>query len=1167
MAVPWLFLARPIYLAMTSCCGGMNFLGQPEGLAAGGEIDGDLDINGDVIIDGDLDVTGTITATTIIVENDLQIVDPLIGMGLGNVADNLNLGLYWQYVNAGSKYGGFIRDRTTKLVRLFKDAASVPTTSTAISSLTKADIEVDRIFADTAIVGVGANSYIFPPTRATATQVLTDPLGTGNLDWKTPAVSAIIWRPGGITAGNTYATWPEVVTVVGLQNGEVTIYVDTSLGAAVITSPLDGKNRVTIAAGLESAGAATPIAMAADVQLTNIFSLTGPMGFTTNAQTVPALIFSSGSIFTITSGVTISQDPASLVPPIQIADNEGMIFVTTLGANLGSGAITPYFQLGSTSQLILATVTRTNPAPWFGNEISGPADAQIIWLYDASGPVLTLPNFFGSLVPIPIDNADHITYADAGLPSIGTTVEAALNTLKAIPLSPQPNNIVYQPGGTTGNGIYASWADIVTLVNSANVPLTIFIDSSITNPAPLNVDCDCRQLVTLGSVHSNTVGDTAELSTDLKLLDLAGITGPLELITNCATIGGLPLTGGAVFTLQKNAKVTQGGATLIASIVQNPGDVHTINTYDSSSFIVGAVPAVSLASGSQVTWNTRNTTVAWPGNEFAGPADSTITRNVDASAPQITLPGFLGTLTTVLLDASENVSYADTTSPSLGTVVSTALDNLNTRKYQEHDTPLFTNTTIDGGVFGGDAFLALTVTDELFPAYVSWTNTIGPNLSWKMGLENSLVPYDLTLRSMYTGNVAWQSSMLADITSVKELRIGIGGVTFYTFPTARGTAAQVLTDVLGNGVVSWQAAPAPGPFDQVVTINRPLNSQSALVDFTLAGGSQWTMGTRPIASLYNWALFEGVNPRLTASNSGEMEIRPSTTLNLFAPTVTVQSPTPGTLSTLRVASITAGAGDEVQVELMRAGVAEYQLRADVNDSFLLNNLIDVGGPKTVLSIDGATSVTSLAADLKLAGSLQLSAVAAPAAPPGTDGVLYKIAADDGLYWRTAGFGPVNIVELKKYVSFFKANNQATTFPGLNTFVNWTTSAGGMTMAAFNDAGDWSSSATPDSFITYLGARTFQAKIDVVFAFQDVGAIPSARTFRLQRSTGVPTTIVGSEVATGSNTMVSGGVTSTMSCITNISTGMTIQPQVGSDGISTTSCYFYNFTINITEIGP
>jgi hypothetical protein len=46
--------------------------------------------------------------------------------------------------------------------------------------------------------------------------------------------STVVWRPGGVSAGNVFATWAEVVAAVAKMNGDITIAVDMDLAAAII---------------------------------------------------------------------------------------------------------------------------------------------------------------------------------------------------------------------------------------------------------------------------------------------------------------------------------------------------------------------------------------------------------------------------------------------------------------------------------------------------------------------------------------------------------------------------------------------------------------------------------------------------------------------------------------------------------------------------------------------------------------------------------------------------------------------------------------------------------------------------------------------------------------------------------------------------------------------
>lgn len=51
-----------------------------------------------------------------------------------------------------------------------------------------------------------------------------------------PGASTVVWRPGGVTHGNVFATWPEVVAAVAKMQGAVDIVLDNSLAAAVISA-------------------------------------------------------------------------------------------------------------------------------------------------------------------------------------------------------------------------------------------------------------------------------------------------------------------------------------------------------------------------------------------------------------------------------------------------------------------------------------------------------------------------------------------------------------------------------------------------------------------------------------------------------------------------------------------------------------------------------------------------------------------------------------------------------------------------------------------------------------------------------------------------------------------------------------------------------------------
>jgi hypothetical protein len=86
----------------------------------------------------------------------------------------------------------------------------------------------------------------------------------------------VIWRPGGTTAGNVYATWPEVVAAIARVNGIRTIGVDTDFGAAVIPA---------------GAWDLSPVGISGPVELVNASKLNSALATSTPNITIYAEIF------------------------------------------------------------------------------------------------------------------------------------------------------------------------------------------------------------------------------------------------------------------------------------------------------------------------------------------------------------------------------------------------------------------------------------------------------------------------------------------------------------------------------------------------------------------------------------------------------------------------------------------------------------------------------------------------------------------------------------------------------------------------------------------------------------------------------------------------------------------------------------------------------------
>lgn len=1012
----------------------MDIYGRPtsDSLSNGGII------NGDLLINGNETVTGTLTTTDLVVLDTSITVDPLLHVGAGNPGDGANLGLFWEYKSGTTKYGGLIRDKNTGIVSLFQNEATEPTPLTDVSTYPLADLELKGLDASTVTITAPGASYTLPLARGAARTVMTDPLGNGVVGFTAPPTSVIIWRPGGISDSNVATTWGEVASVINTQYDAVTVYVDTSImGTALIDVPVNCGSRVVIDAAKYNAGSAANILMADDVQLTDLFGITGPVGFITSSVTVPSLVLTQGAIMEISNGATLAQGPNGLVPPIQIPPGNSNVITVANGAGFAGPTAIPYIQLGSGSTLIFPTISRSNPAPWNGNEIAGPADSFIDWINDSTAPELILPGFSGTLNMQGVSNALHTTYNDVGSPSIGGTVDAALNYLKTS--SVESGRAVYQPGGVTGNGVYATWAEIVAYIGVQTAQTAIYFDTSITSPANIDADVDCRGLVTFYPAVANSLVKTqVNVIQGIQISNLAGLVGSINLVTNSDTVAALAFASSSAITLDEGSAISQGGGTTLPTIIMSPSQTLGVIFKDGGAVTASGIPFCTLDSASVVALVILDAVAPLGGNEFTGPADAIIALITDATMPTVNWPSFTGIFSHALVDKAAGVDYDDSAvSPPLG------------------------SSTVQGAI---DALKAATTT-------------------------------------------------------------------------------PVFTDS--------------------ATINRATNATTALLKYSTAGVDEWDVGTLATGGPLDFAIRKAGNPYFGVTPAGDVLIEPVTKLEVVGQLVEVISSTLNTATTLQLNTVFPAAPHFPQIEFAKQNVTQWRLLSDAASAWTLTNLLDGGGAKTAISIASATTRITLNDDVTMAGALTLNAVGAPTAPTGNDGVIFKLAGLDGLFWQTAGLGPVNIALQKKYMSAYITNAvfTPTSFGGANTYSNWVTSAPGATLGLNNGGGEWTLAANPGSSITYNGARSFIGSFNITMGYESSVGVPATRFLRVLKNggfvAGTSSTLRSANGATYPNNMA-------ITFLVALSQFDVIQPQVGNDA-DTTDFNIYQYSITMTEV--
>lgn len=292
-------------------------------------------------------------------------------------------------------------------------------------------------------------------------------------NWARLPVSDIIWRQSAVSSKNVLGSWAEVVFYANANEQAVNIYVDDSLNPCIMTSNYDCKGRTTFYPYTQSIGAVPALKFAVDVQLTDptfkgVLQIVGLTNASSN------IILSNGYLMAMFQGGLLSNDPASLLPIIDISPGNGNVIACYLGSTINTNNAVSIINVNVGSTLILAQENMSQP---LGNNVISSTDgtAQLILQYDAS---FTNPwtnvGYTGVTATQLIDKAIGVSYDDSLVtpPSLGVfNVQDAIDVLKS------RSSIDFHFGGTilliatrlTYNGISTSGglADTYVVMNRA----------------------------------------------------------------------------------------------------------------------------------------------------------------------------------------------------------------------------------------------------------------------------------------------------------------------------------------------------------------------------------------------------------------------------------------------------------------------------------------------------------------------------------------------------------------------------------------------------------------------------------------------------------------------------------------------------------------------------
>lgn len=350
-------------------------------------------------------------------------------------------------------------------------------------------------------------------------------------------LSTIIFRPGGVASGNVYTSAAAVAAALTAANGAVTVYIDTSLGAATIpagvTWNMGGVGSV-IGSGSEASGDEPPttLTIADTAQIRNPFKFEN-LTFICACVTLPSfdydasvwaggpdIVFGHYVFFDLGSGSPTI--PPFTVPVAALCPQLTVGLIGTFGEGfLTYGGTVALFKLtsGGVSGGGVVVLNALTAGPFPANLFSGDSSTGVALYADASSwPLPSWTGFTGGVAPhVMLDVAAGVAYTPtttANWTSQPTTAQAGLDNIAA-----QTKLFSLNVTLTSGTAIVASGKNLTnatvigvylkTATTAVGVPTVTFVagangNVTVTSKSPsaatLTTDASTYTVVFAGAV-------------------------------------------------------------------------------------------------------------------------------------------------------------------------------------------------------------------------------------------------------------------------------------------------------------------------------------------------------------------------------------------------------------------------------------------------------------------------------------------------------------------------------------------------------------------------------------------------------------------------------------------------------------------------------------------
>jgi hypothetical protein len=527
------------------------------------------DASGNTTVLGNLYVNGT---STTINSSVVNVSDNIINVGSGNVADSLDLGMCFQYVSSGTKYGALYRASGTDNWYIKDGITSSP--GNTVSGGTLANLYVAKIAPTSFQMTTGAvNNYV----------LTCDASGNG------------VWSAGG-GGGVSSLTGTANQVIVSASTGGVTLSTPQSIGLGSTPTFAGLQFNDVTAAAWEDAGIGLSGAQPTYTDTTSSGAV-----FATITHNLWGGTYNASHVTTYDKAITLHlYDPFAgtnvTFTNIYSLYAEGAIYADSI--TLGSGALT-----GLSS--VVSSGFRLTAAPTVNYYIKADSSGNMSWANPATNLVTSLTGtanqviVSGSVGAITLSTPQNLnTTANVTFATVTATVSTAsqpnITTLGGVT---SLNSITVGAGTLSGltsvnSSLVVSGGFRLTTTPTANYYIKADSSGNMSwaNPASDFVTAltgTANQVIVSGSVGSITLSTPQSISTGstpqfAKLgLGVASVSNAMMLITPSLTTSSLTgngisidsgtytiaATGTAVNNIGLTATTLATGASFLAGII------------------------------------------------------------------------------------------------------------------------------------------------------------------------------------------------------------------------------------------------------------------------------------------------------------------------------------------------------------------------------------------------------------------------------------------------------------------------------------------------------------------------------------------------------------------------------------------------------------------------